>query len=318
VTKSVDTTISAIEVSGLVKTFGDVKAVDDLSFVVPAGAVAGFVGPNGSGKSTTLRILATLERQDTGTAKVFGMDVRLTVNLKSVRRMTGFMPDYFGLYPDMRVGDYLEFFAAAHRIPSRQRRRLVGDILAIVDLSEKRDALVGGLSRGMQQKLALGRTLVHDPAVLLLDEPASGLDPRARIELLECLRELQQMGKTILISSHILTELQSLCDLFIVIEKGRLAYAGNLADAPADLRDRTHYCEITVAGDQDRAVDIVRRIDGVRDVRIQTGTLCLALDPELSCAELLRACVLQDVPIEEAKRGKPSLEALFMALTEET
>lgn len=314
---SADSTRPAIEIKDLTKAFGAVTAVDQLSFTIPTGAVAGFVGPNGSGKSTTMRILATLERQDYGTAKVFGMDVRLTVNLKSVRRLTGFMPDYFGLYPDMRVADYLEFFAAAHRIPPGQRRRLVDDILAIVDLSGKRETLIGGLSRGMQQKLALGRTLVHDPGLLILDEPASGLDPRARVELLECLRELQEMGKTILVSSHILTELQALCDMFVIIAKGRLVYAGPMSDAPAGFRADAHHCEITVAGNPDAAAGLVRELAGVQDVRVQRSTLHLTLDGTLSCAALIRACVLKNVPIEEVKRSRPSLEDLFMALTDD-
>jgi len=309
---------NAIEVRNLTKTFGSVVAVDGLSFAVPRGSVAGFIGPNGSGKSTTMRILATLERQDQGTAKLLDMDVRLRANLKQVRQAVGFMPDHFGLYPDMTAGEFLTLFAAAYHIPVSRRRDLVQEILAIVDLSIKEDALIRGLSRGMQQKLSLGRCLIHDPAVLILDEPASGLDPRARIELLECLKELQRLGKTILISSHILTELQALCDMLVIIESGGLAYAGTL-EAAAEYATRDgRYLELVIDGDVDEAVAKLGKIAGVIETRRKGAALYAAYDSSVESADLIHACALAGVRIAEARRGLADLETVFMRLTAAT
>lgn len=309
----------AIAVRNLMKSFGTVVAVDDLSFAVPEGVIAGFVGPNGAGKSTTMRILATLEHQDSGTAKIFGMDVRLSPNLRGVRRSIGFMPDYFGLYDDMAAGDFLNFFAAAYRIPPDKRGKLIDDILAIVDLTGKKDALIHGLSRGMQQKLSLGRCLVHDPRVLILDEPASGLDPRARIELLECLKELRSLGKTILISSHILSELESLCDMLIIIESGELAYSGTLDEAARSLTDGGgQYCVLAVSGDPDCAAAILEDLDDVTAVRRADSALYVAYAEPMSVADIICACVSAGVRIEEAKRGRADLKQVFMELTRGT
>jgi ABC-2 type transport system ATP-binding protein len=193
---------NAVEVKNLVKSFGSKIAVSHLTFDVPEGTITGFIGPNGAGKTTTLRMLATLLKPDCGTIKIFGRDT--VSNGQYVRHQLGFMPDYFGLYEDMEVEEYLDFFAAAYHIPLHKRKQLIQDLLQLLDLSVKKNSLIGELSRGMQQRLSLGRSLVHDPKLLLLDEPASGLDPRARIELMELLRELRTMGKTIFISSHIL------------------------------------------------------------------------------------------------------------------
>jgi len=308
----------AVEVSDLTKAFGAVVAVDRLSFSVPQGQIAGFVGPNGSGKSTTLRILATLARQDSGMATVMGMDVRMATNMRLVRRSIGFMPDYAGLFPGMTAWEFLEFFAAAHRIPADHRRRLIDDILALVDLTGKRDEPVEGLSRGMQQKLSLGRCLVHDPAILLLDEPASGLDPRARVELLECLQELRQMGKTVLISSHILGELEDLCDMLVVIERGKAAYCGSMAGAMAVTRDDRLDYELVVEGDTDGAADLVREMAGVSDSRAEAekGIVHVVCEASLSPADLIAACVSAGVRIAEARRVRPDLERVFLDLTE--
>lgn len=307
----------AVEIEGLSKRYGTVRALDQVSFRIPQGAIAGFVGPNGSGKTTTMRILATLLRQDAGTARVLGHDTSQAQSANKVRHSIGFMPDYFGLYTDMTASEYLDFFAAAYRIPAERRATLVEDVLVLVNLVEKRNALIGALSRGMQQKLSLGRALVHSPSVLLLDEPASGLDPRARIELMELLRELRKMGKTILISSHILSELHNLCDMVIIIEKGRLVYTGSLEQASAGLSAGRRFLELTVAGDPDVVAAFLTTIEGVRAIRRKDRILILEHDSTLGSAYLIGECVRNGHGIEEARRASATLEEVFMQMTGE-
>src|SRR3954451_4743788 len=219
---------------GLVKRYPGTIAVAGMDLTVGEGEIFGLVGPNGAGKTTTLRILATLLRATSGEAEVAGINVRR--NPDAGRRVLGFMPDVFGVYDDMRVWEYLDFFARCYSIPGARRRRMIGDLLDLVDLGDKRDSYVQGLSRGMQQRLCLAHTLVHDPQVLLLDEPASGLDPRARVELRELLRELRSLGKTILISSHILPELEELCTSVAIIDRGQVLAQGRVSDIEQRLR----------------------------------------------------------------------------------
>ncbi|MCU0275062.1 MAG: ABC transporter ATP-binding protein, partial [Acidimicrobiales bacterium] len=209
---------------GLVKRYNGTLALGGLDLDVVAGEIFGLVGPNGAGKTTTLRILATLLVPTAGDAEVAGASIRR--DPQEVRRALGYMPDSFGVYDDMKVWEYLDFFGRCHGLPADRRRRMIGDLLELVDLGPKRDTYVATLSRGMQQRLCLAHALVHDPAVLLLDEPASGLDPRARVELRELLRELRTLGKTILISSHILPELEELCTSLAIIDGGRVVAQG--------------------------------------------------------------------------------------------
>ena len=216
----------AIEIEGMRKAYGRTVAVSNLSMHVPRGSVYGFVGPNGAGKTTTIRTLATLQKPDAGTVRVAGMDVRK--NAADVRDRVGYMPDFFGVYESLTVGEYLDFYGASHRIPVPRRRQLCDELLELVDLSDKRSESVEALSRGMKQRLGLARCLVHDPDVLLLDEPASGMDPRARIELREILRELCKLDKTILISSHILPELSEMCTHIGVIRGGEMIAEGSV------------------------------------------------------------------------------------------
>ena len=216
--------IPAVQTFGLTRTYGALQALDHLDLTVQKGDLFGFIGSNGAGKTTTLRILATFLAPSAGTASILGHDVVREAD--AVRHVIGYMPDFFGVYKDMEVTEYLDFFGACYKIPTAQREKTVNDVLELVGLSEKKGGLIGALSRGMQQRLGLARVLIHDPAVLLLDEPASGLDPRARIEMMAILQELQRMGKTIIISSHILRELETLCNRVAIIEKGRLIYSG--------------------------------------------------------------------------------------------
>lgn len=222
-----------IDIEGLNKRFGGLVALDDLALHIGAGETFGFIGPNGAGKSTTMKILAGLLKPDSGTASVCGIDA--VHDPAAIKMLLGYMPDFLGVYDDLTVDEYLQFFAAAYRIPRRagQRRRVVEQVLQLTDLTAKQHAMVDSLSRGMQQRLGVARVLIHEPKVLLLDEPASGLDPRARIELRELLIELRRMGKTIMVSSHILTELAEMCTSIGIIERGRLLFAGAIDEAYA-------------------------------------------------------------------------------------
>ncbi len=218
-----------IEIKGLTKRFGSLVAVDDLSLSIGEGEIFGFIGPNGAGKSTTMKILACLMRPDEGEARVDGMDVR--TDGQKIRRIIGYMPDFLGMYEDLTVSEYLQFFASAFGVARRRRRAVIDSVLELTDLTGKRDAMVDTLSRGMTQRLGVARVLIHEPKVLLLDEPASGLDPRARIEMRSLLAELGRMGKSLMVSSHILGELEELCDSIGIIERGKLVYAGSVDDA---------------------------------------------------------------------------------------
>lgn len=226
-----------IEIRGLTKRYGQLTAVDNLWLTIERGDAMGFIGPNGAGKTTTIRMLATLLRPDAGTATVAGHDIHR--DPETVRGKLGYMPDFFGVYDDMMVWEYLDFFAAAHRVPRSRRPGLIGDVLELTDLGHRRDDSVNSLSRGMKQRLCLAKTLVHDPDVLLLDEPASGLDPRARMEVRELLRELCKLEKTLLISSHILPELAGLCNKIAIIEEGKLVTAGSVDEIHAQMEGGT-------------------------------------------------------------------------------
>lgn len=223
-----------IEIQGLTKQYGELTALNDLYLTLEEGAVFGFIGPNGAGKTTTMRILTTLLKPTSGKAWVAGHSV--TDDPRAVRRAIGYMPDFFGVYDDMKVWEYLDFFGACYDIPPNIRAGMIDDLLALVDLGHKKDAYVEGLSRGMKQRLCLARTLTHDPQILILDEPASGLDPRARIEMRELLRELKNMGKTIFFSSHILSEVADICTSIGIIEAGRLIAHGDMAEMKRQLR----------------------------------------------------------------------------------
>src|SRR5215467_4156488 len=228
-----------IETRDLTKMYGDFYALNRLTVKLERGDVYGFIGPNGAGKTTTMRILATLLNPTWGEASVCGYSIYN--NAKEIRRLMGYMPDFFGVYDDMKVIEYLEFFAAAYRIKGADRRRKCDQVLDLVDLGYKRDALVTSLSRGMTQRLGLARVLLHEPQVLLLDEPASGLDPRARIEMRGLLKELRGMGKTILVSSHILPELADICNKIGIIERGKLLFDGDVTSAIRRVRKHTVY-----------------------------------------------------------------------------
>lgn len=302
-----------IETEQLSKTYGTFEALKAIDLRVGEGDVFGFIGPNGAGKTTTIRILTTLLEPTSGEARVGGHDVR--TERDAIRRIIGYMPDDFGVYPDMTVEEYLHFFAAAYAIPHAERAGLIGGLLELTDLAHKRRTLIDALSRGMQQRLALARTLVHDPKVLVLDEPASGLDPRARIEIREILRELRRMGKTILLSSHILSELQEVCTRIGILEQGVLVAQGTLPEVLASARTaRTLHLQ---TDDDARAAVVLRELPGVLTATCDTevNRVEATLAEDLDVAAVVAHLVGRDVLLRALIPKEPSLEEVFMALT---
>lgn len=253
-------------------------ALKDLSLELEQGDIFGFIGPNGAGKTTTIKMLATLLIPTSGMATINGIDV--VRHPEQIRSIVGYMPDFFGVYDDIKVWEYLDFFAAAYRLPKDKRPSTIDDVLALTDLTEKKDSYVESLSRGMKQRLCLAKTLVHDPKVMLLDEPASGLDPRARIEIRELLKELQAMGKTIIVSSHILPEMEEFCNKIGIIEQGDLIVAGDVNTIARQVRGQ-HTIEIAVVESLERAKAILEGMtDVVREVKIVGGRRRLDADVE--------------------------------------
>lgn len=257
--------MAIIEVRNLIKRYGKKTAVDDLTFDVPQGAIFGFVGPNGAGKTSTMRILTTLMQATAGEAYVAGYSVNKQP--RDVRRVIGYMPDFFGVYDDMTVWEYLDFFGACYEIPPEQRKTINGDLLELVDLAHRRDDMVDTLSRGMKQRLALARTLTHDPKVLVLDEPASGLDPRARIEIRELLVELARMGKTVFFSTHILADVAEICTEVAIVEAGKLVAQGSLEEIQRALIPNRRL-QVTVLGDvAERARFLLSQLPMVKEIK---------------------------------------------------
>jgi ABC-2 type transport system ATP-binding protein len=255
-----------IETINLTKRYGELVALNNLNLTINEGDCFGFIGPNGAGKTTTIKILATLLKPSSGQANVAGLTVGY--QNRQIRPMIGYVPDFMGAYEDMVVTEYLEFFAAAYNIHGSQRKKVVKDVLELTELSYKATAEVNGLSRGMQQRLSVARVLLHDPKVLLMDEPASGLDPRARIEMRELLKELRRMGKTILISSHILPELAELCNVVGIIERGQLLFNGPVAEIVRRAK-MGHVVHVAVLDRTDEAAKLIQQFPGVKKVAVQ-------------------------------------------------
>lgn len=325
-----------IEVKGLTKSYLDFTAIKNLEFGVSQGAVFGFIGPNGAGKTTTIRILATLLEPTSGSVKIDGKDV--VEEPEKVRRVIGYMPDEFGVYEGITVQEYLDFFAAACGVARKQRARTIADVMALTDLAQHEKKLVASLSKGMRQRLCLAKTLVHDPKVLILDEPANGLDPRARIELRVLLKELASMGKTIVISSHILTELSDVCTEVGIIERGELLAAGAIADIEARLRERTETeskpatdgtngaakeegirCGMkfaTLEGTEKALSILAARPDVQGCQRRDERALGMRfLGPATELHRIVLALAKEEVPIVGLAEEEKDLEAIFMAVT---
>src|SRR5712691_238269 len=266
--------LPAVQTLGLTRTYGQMVALNTLDLTINQGDLFGFIGSNGAGKTTTLRILATFLAPSAGQALVLGHDV--VGDADAVRHVIGYMPDFFGVYKDMEVTEYLDFFGACYKIPTAQREKTVNDVLELVGLTEKKGSLIGALSRGMQQRLGLARVLIHDPQLLLLDEPASGLDPRARIEMMAILQELQRLGKTIIISSHILSELQTLCNRVAIIEKGRLIYSGPVQGV-RDQMSQGRVIWVRVSSDSNQAIELLKVRPEISEVAAVDGEIKITL-----------------------------------------
>jgi ABC-2 type transport system ATP-binding protein len=302
-----------IETVNLTKKYGEFVALDNLNLTIDEGTCFGFIGPNGAGKTTTIKILATLLKPTWGEARIDGKVVGYQNHL--IRPLIGYVPDFMGAYQDMTVAEYLEFFAACYQVPVARRAKTIAEVLALTDLTHKTGSEVNGLSRGMQQRLAVARVLIHDPKVLLMDEPSSGLDPRARIEMRELLKELRRIGKTILISSHILAELSETCDGVLVIEQGRLMASGKIGDIARSVRDR-HRMRMRVLGDVEHAQRFLVVQPQVHEVRVvETSVEFEFAGDDEAAAELLARAVAGGLRIVEFVAQGANLEEIFMTTT---
>ena len=308
-----------LKIDNLVKHYGSFPALKGLSLKIPAGALHGFVGPNGAGKTTTMRILATLMKPTSGTAYVDGVDV--VKEGQKARKLVGYMPDFFGVYDSLKCWEYLDFYARCYRIGADERKRMTRRLLELVQLEEKENEYVDALSRGMKQRLCLARSLIHDPKLLILDEPASGMDPRARAEMKGILRTLREMGKTVLISSHILPELSEMCDSLTILDHGQLVFSGSVealsekmnGNAPLDIR-----LQEGCGGDMvERAVACLREIPFVREI-LQEETFLLRVRTEggeTENAQVLRELITRGIPVCDFHRAPMNLEKVFMEVT---
>ena len=306
-----------IECTELTRRYGRTLALDRMSLTIGAGELHAFVGPNGAGKTTAMRILATLMRPTSGDARVYGVSV--TREPQRARRLVGYMPDFFGVYDNLKVWEYLDLYAGCMGIGAKDRRRRIDELLDLTALTDKREAYVDGLSRGMKQRLCLARAMLHDPKLLILDEPASGMDPRARAQMREILGEVGKMGKTVLISSHILSELAQLCTHATILDRGRVRFCGSVVE----LEGRMHNCEaltIHLTGDADAAMQecveaCIAAHTGAAPERMQPGTW-RASGSEDRDAELLAALIALGAPVCDFHREKASLETVFIEVME--
>ncbi len=302
-----------IEITNFGKQYGDFVAVANLNLKINAGEMFGFIGPNGAGKSTTIRFLATLLKASHGEALVNGHSV--TRDPIAVRRSIGYMPDNFGVYDGMKVWEFLDFFAVAYQVPAARRKQVLSDVLELLDLTHKRDDYVNGLSRGMKQRLCLAKTLVHDPPVLILDEPASGLDPRARLEVKALLKELRKMGKTILISSHILTELADCCTSIGIIERGQLLLHGPIDKVYRKITTNRHI-EVRFTGNPEVGIGLIQSDPNVKHVEVNTRSCDVEMKgSDADVQRLMRQLVAADCGVISFAEKEPTLEDVFMMVT---
>jgi ABC-2 type transport system ATP-binding protein len=310
-------TETVIDIRNLRHAYKNHLAVADVTFTVNRQSIHGFVGPNGAGKTTTLKVLATLLNPQTGSVSVFGHDI--VRDRKLVRRRIGYMPDHFSMYRQMTVFEYLDFFGAAYGLSQVQRDKIIGDVLALTDMAGRRDDFIQGLSRGMQQRVSLARVLVHDPDLLLLDEPASGLDPRARIELMEILQELRRLGKTIFISSHILSELAELCDAVTILDRGAVKYSGTMRGLVAGGKAGDAYL-ITLGAEHPPLVGALSALPGVTRVQQPDAgepRYSVEFDPTILTPNgILQAALAVGAAITAFQEDVKHLNQAFMDLTE--
>lgn len=300
-------------VENLVKKYGKFKAVDNLCLEIGEGHIYGFVGANGAGKTTTMKIIAGLLKPTSGRVTVDGVDI--TSDPRGVKKKIGYMPDFFGVYDDLKVTEYMDFYCGVYSLPKPERSKIIDDLLELVNLSHKKDFYVDSLSRGMKQRLCLARSLLHNPQLLILDEPASGLDPRARVEMKEILKALKDMGKTILISSHILPELAELCTSIGIIEHGKMVIGGTVDDI---MKKVSHgkTIRIKVLGDLDPAVRYLQEQPNLGSISIANDFIDADYDGDPNLvAELLKGLVKNDIPVISFTELEKNLESVFMHLT---
>jgi len=307
-----------IDIRDLTHRYKTHQALGGVSFTVQRQSIHGFVGPNGAGKTTTLKVLATLLKPQRGDVSVFGHDI--VRDCKAVRRKIGFMPDHFSMYRQMTVFEYLDFFGAAYGIGLAQRDKIIGDVLALTDMAGRKDDLINGLSRGMQQRVSLARVLVHDPDLLLLDEPASGLDPRARIELMEILEELRRLGKTIFISSHILSELATLCDHVTILDRGQVKYTGTMRGLITSSDGDLATYQITLAAEHPATSDALAKLPGMQRVTPplpNEARYTLTFDrTQLALNTILQTTIASGGQVVSFAEDVKHLNQAFMDLTE--
>ncbi len=307
-----------IEIRDLHHRYKTHAALAGISFTVHRQSIHGFVGPNGAGKTTALKILATLLKPQTGSVSVFGHDI--AKHRRDVRRKIGFMPDHFSMYRQMTVFEYLDFFGAAYGLPQGERDKTIGDVLALTDMDGRKDDMISGLSRGMQQRVSLARVLVHDPDLLLLDEPASGLDPRARIELMEILEELRRLGKTIFISSHILSELATLCDHVTIMDRGAIKYTGTMRGLISDETSESATCALTLTAEHPASIDALAQLPGMTSVAALVPSVpryTLVFDRQkLAVNTILQTALATGAQIAGFEPEMKQLNQAFMDLTE--
>jgi len=303
-----------LEIQNLVKKYGKFTAVDGLSLTINEGEIFGFVGPNGAGKTTTMKIMAGLLSATSGKVFINGVDV--TAHPRKLREKIGYMPDFFGVYDNLKVDEYMDFYAGTYNIPYSEREAIIDNLLELVDLSHKKDAYVDTLSRGMKQRLCLARSLVHDPDILILDEPASGLDPRARVEMKEVLKQLKTLGKTIIISSHILPELAELCTVIGIIEKGKIAAYGTVAQIMKQLTQK-RMIKIKTMGNMDQLVTILKEQPNIHDIIEKIDEVEVEFDgDDTQLSYLLKKIIQQDIPLISFSEKEGNLEDIFMQITQ--
>lgn len=309
-----------IEITNLTKCFKERTAVDQLNLSIQQGEIFGFVGPNGAGKTTTIRMIAGLLSPTSGEVSVSGHRVSQSPEL--VKRLLGYMPDYFGTYPDLKVWEYLDFFAACYHIPEANRHSLIEGLLELVDLNHRQEDLVDRLSRGMKQRLSLARTLIHEPQVLILDEPASGLDPRARVEIRELLVELAAMGKTIFFSTHILPDVSEICNRVGIIEAGRLIAVGSLEDLHLQILPYRKI-EVTCLGRQDSTLELLSSLPGVADIQssneenngVKLHLVFSFTGDDQALSQVLTSLISHQISVLRFSEDNRDLEEIFMRAT---
>lgn len=302
-----------LEINDLVKQYGAFTAVNHLSISVKKGSIYGFVGPNGAGKTTTMRIMSGLLTATSGSVQIDGIEV--TKNPRALREKIGYMPDFFGVYDNLKVTEYMDFYAGAYEIPYKNRGAIIENLLEIVDLSHKKESYVDSLSRGMKQRLCLARSLVHDPELLILDEPASGLDPRARVEMKEILKQLQSMGKTIIISSHILPELAQMCTEVGIIDRGSLVAQGSVQEIMQRLSQK-RMIRVESLGQMEKLVQVLGEQPVVKGIKENTFDVEFEFEgSKEALAGVLKQLILSEIPILSYKEREGDLEEVFMQVT---